>query len=253
MHTILYLFLFQIDYNYNNPFQFPWTPANIYMTNGFAANNPSMAFTTPRPLLQHHQAPAGFPVMYSGQRFPPGSVFPFGMGETFNTNGVNWNNYPFQNQNVSQMQNQQGQVQVNTMNSHAGDPQTFTNNENDNSNNSNGTSKNGNGVVKGQNLEYNGRDDTNSVPRKEKQDCEQDKMSDQIAVKVLSLLSGGNIIQMAISSLQSNPMPSVKKSQPVPNASDTDVSIECSDSESETEKSDPEDGNSKGHTPNSVR
>ena len=182
------------------------------MANGFVANNPSTAFTTPRPLLQHHQAPPGFPVMYSGQRFPPGSVFLFGMGETFNTNGVNWNNYPFQNQNVSQMQNQQGQAQVNTTNSHAGAPQTIVNNENENANNSNCTSKNGNGVVRGQTLEDNGGDDNNSVPGTKKQDGKQDKISDQISMKVSNLLSGSSIIQMAISSLQSNPMPSVKKS-----------------------------------------
>ena len=78
-----------MDYNYNNPYSFPWNPPNLYLPNGY---------TPPRPIVPHQQTPPGFPgVIYGPQRFP-GGVFPFGINDQNSQFGMNWNNYGnFQN------------------------------------------------------------------------------------------------------------------------------------------------------------
>ena len=75
-----------MDFNFNNPYNFPWNPANIYMPNGFT-----------RAIVPHQQP--GYPGVMNGPHRFPGSVFPFGMNDQNSQFGLNWNNYGnYQNQ-----------------------------------------------------------------------------------------------------------------------------------------------------------
>ena len=104
-------FQFQMDYNFSNPYTFPWTSApNLYMPNGFANSNPSAQFNTPRPVVP---PPPGFPnSLYPGHRFPGGGngIFPFGMNESYN-NIHQW----YQNQQPNNIVNNNGHVVSNSV------------------------------------------------------------------------------------------------------------------------------------------
>ena len=97
-----------MDFNFTNPFTYPWTSNNPYMPNG--APNPN--FINPVSTQQHPGIVPGFnndlSNLYSGGRFPGFGVGPFGQNWNY---GYNINRFP----RFSGAENQLGPSQVNNI------------------------------------------------------------------------------------------------------------------------------------------
>ena len=216
-----------MDYNFTGQFPFPWPSSGPFLANGFPAfsntstTQPSSVFGNQQVSLNQNGVVPGFSsdVLFNGQRFTGASAYPFGINPRFNTYqsrgssnfATDWN-YGFVNRFPRFSNGVSGQPQI---------PALPMSNAVNAICNSNVPPVNNTTAVSDGNL--NGIPSVNSVQNvetKSDNSCEQstakvgekseasiiqksnDDITNEIALKVSSLLSNPLMLQSAISHIQ---------------------------------------------------
>ena len=210
-----------MNYNFNNPF-FPWTTLAPFLPNGFPANsttsNPTLGgFTAQHQVPSQQHAPSIVPgfnndALFPGPRFSAVSGYPFGLNSQFNTACQNgnasfsgdWNYLGHFNTPVTPQQHitlpMNNSVSGNIGSSTVAIPQSISsvsdaNNRAVSVNSISHKSSSVSSLPSGSGSDGNSNNDL--------VDKSKDDITDEIALKVSTLLSNPSIFQDAISHIQS--------------------------------------------------